>query len=152
MNPTLNLKFKKKRSKKSVQNSHLISQSLFGKGTRLVDFVAQDEQWNSTQWWFAQKVMELAFWNAEVVMVCSINNVTAEKHQVKRISRSVTKSDLMLPSDFIRILTQLFRKAPKINKVKPILENNTSYWYLKLLLLLLLVITWTLHARQGKVW
>jgi len=62
---------------------HLISQCLLGKGSRLVNLVTQYQQWNTTQRWLTQQVMDFTSWNANIVMISSINNITARKENSK---------------------------------------------------------------------
>lgn len=56
---------------------HLIGQSLLREGTSLVNFVSQNKQRNTTQRWFAQQIMEFTLWDAQIIKICSIHNVTA---------------------------------------------------------------------------
>lgn len=66
---------------------HLINQLINGEGTILINFVSENQQRDPPEGWFAQQIKEFSLWHIDILMISSVNNITAPTLKSQNISK-----------------------------------------------------------------
>lgn len=62
---------------------HFFGQSLFWQSSWFVNLVAEHQKRDAVKWGFAEKIMKLTFWDAQVFRISSIHHITTKGNQVR---------------------------------------------------------------------